>query len=415
MKDLFKKIIIERQEWLQSIQLINRELEIEKNANYAFIGLRRAGKSYLLYQVAKTLFADVPVEQIVFINFEDERLVELTHNELHQIVEAHKELFDSKPIFFLDEIQNVSNWQKFVRRLADEGYRVYISGSNAKMLSHEIATTLGGRFINKEIMPLSFQEYLHFNAINYTQLSAYKDERFDIIRAFETYFQFGGFPELIQLKDKREFLSNVYQRLFYGDIIARNSIQNVQLLKILIKKLAESVNNETSVNRIKNLIKSTGISIGNNTLFEYLRYLEDAFMIGSISNFTSKDVERETAKKYYFMDNGFVQLFLNDQDTKLLENMIYLELRRRKMEIYFFKRITEVDFYIPDKNMLIQVAYSISDIETEKREVKALQNAMKELTITDAIIITHNEWKEIETKYGSIHVVPAWKWLLNLS
>jgi predicted AAA+ superfamily ATPase len=314
----------------------------------------------------------------------------------------------------LDEIQNVPHWQKFVRRLADDGRRIYVTGSNAEMLSHEIATTLGGRFINKEILPLSFQEYLSFKEIQVTSKTKYSSDRYTLLKEYEAYMNFGGFPELLQMNDKREFLSSVYQKLFYGDLIARHKVENVLALKLMVKILAESVNNETSVNRIKNLIKSTGVSIGSNTLFDYLSYLESSYLVATISNFHSKFTEKETNKKYYFLDTGLLGLFLSDQPTKLLENQIYIELRRRGETPYFLKQKTEVDFYIPEKGSLIQVSYSISTPETEQREVKGLRSAMKALAISSSCIITYDETKEIEVQEGIIKVIPAWQWLLSL-
>ena len=414
MKDVFKKIIVERQEWLKKVRLIKRELSIENEANYAFTGLRRAGKSYYLYQIIQEKFSKENDERLLLINFEDERLLELTHQDLQHILDAYFELFDLEPILFLDEIQNVPHWQKFVRRLADEGRRIYVTGSNSEMLSHEIATTLGGRFINKEILPLSFREYLSFKEIKVTAKTKYSSERYKIIKEYEEYLNFGGFPELLLMKDKREFLSSVYQKLFYGDLIARYKVSNVVTLKLMVKKLAESVNNETSVNRIKNLIKSTGVSIGSNTLFDYLNYLESSFLIASISNFHSKFTEKETNKKYYFLDNGILGLFLTDQLTKLLENQIFIELRRRGERPFFLKRKTEVDFYIPEKGMLIQVSFSINIPETAEREVRGLRAAMKEFGITSSWIITYDETKEIEVQEGIINVVPAWQWLLAI-
>lgn len=298
--------------------------------------------------------------------------------------------------------------------MADEGKKVYVTGSNAAMLSSEIATTLGGRFINKEILPLSFQEYLLFNEITVSKKTIFSKERYKISKEFETYLQYGGFPELIKIKNKRDYLSSVYQKLLYGDLIARYKVNNDFVLKLLIKKLAESVNNETSVNRIKNLIKSTGISIGNNTLFEYLNHLEQSFLIASISNYHDKFSEKETIKKYYFLDTGILGLFLIDQPTKLLENLVYVELRRRGETVYFLKRKTEIDFYLPDSNSLIQVAYSIAQPETANREVNALRHAMKERNLSHAWIITFDEKNEIEVEEGTIAVVPAWQWLLNI-
>jgi predicted AAA+ superfamily ATPase len=414
MKEVFKKIIVERQEWLKKINVIPREIKIENNANYAFTGLRRAGKSYFLYQIIQENFKKDNYERLLLINFEDERLLEVTHHDMQHILDAYYELFELEPIIFLDEIQNVPHWQKFVRRLADEGRRIYVTGSNAEMLSHEIATTLGGRFINKEILPLSFHEYLSFKDIQVTSKTKYSSERYKIIKEYGEYLHFGGFPELMQMKDKREFLSSVYQKLFYGDLIARYKVSNVVTLKLMVKKLAESVNNETSVNRIKNLIKSTGVSIGSNTLFDYLNYLESSYLIASISNFHSKFTEKETNKKYYFLDTGILGLFLTDQPTKLLENQIYIELRRRGERPFFLKRKTEVDFYIPEKGMLIQVSYSINNPETAEREVKGLRTAMKEFGITNSWIITYDETKEIEVEEGIIQVLPAWQWLLNI-
>jgi predicted AAA+ superfamily ATPase len=414
MKDIFKKIIVERQEWLKNIRLIKREITFENEANYAFTGLRRAGKSYYLYQIIQEKFSKENYERLLFINFEDERLLELTHHDFQYILDAYFELFEWMPIIFLDEIQNVPHWQKFVRRLADEGRRIFVTGSNAEMLSHEIASTLGGRFINKEILPLSFREYLYFKELSVTSKTKYSSERYKIIKEYEEYLHFGGFPELLQMNDKREFLSSVYQKLFYGDLIARYKVSNVVTLKLMVKKMAESVNNETSINRIKNLIKSTGVSIGNNTLFDYLNYLESSFLIASITNFHSKFTEKETNKKYYFLDNGILGLFLIDQPTKLLENQIYIELRRRGEHPYFLRRKTEVDFYIPEKGMLIQVSYSIKNPETLEREVIGLRSAMKAFGITNSWIITYDETKELEVQEGIINVVPAWQWLLAI-
>ena len=414
MKESFKKIIIERQEWLKKIKLIKRDLVIENEANYVFTGLRRAGKSYYLYQIIQNTLDQDHYECILLINFEDERLLEITHHDLQHILDAYFELYEWEPVIYLDEIQNVPHWQKFVRRLADEGRKVYITGSNAEMLSHEIATTLGGRFINKEILPLSFKEYLRFKNIHVNPKSKYTNDRFKIIKEYDEYLHFGGFPELIQMNDKREYLSSVYQKLFYGDLIARYKISNVMTLKLMVKKLAESVNNETSVNRIKNLIKSTGLTIGSNTLFDYISYLESSYLIASISNFHNKFTEKETIKKYYFLDTGILGLFLTDQPTKLLENQIYIEIRRRGWKPYFLKRKLEVDFYIPEKKELIQVSYSIKKAETASREIKGLQAAMKELNITTSYILTHNESKDIQVEEGLIQVIPAWQWLLQV-
>ncbi|MFO7702939.1 MAG: ATP-binding protein [Psychroflexus maritimus] len=413
MKDLFKKIIVEKQEWLKSVSLTKRDYSIENKANYVFTGLRRAGKSHFLYQIIQRHVSKNNVEDILMINFEDERLLEVDSSNLHEIIDAYFELYNKQPLVFMDEIQTIQHWQIFARRLADEGLRVFITGSNAEMLSSEIASSLGGRFVNKEILPLSFKEYLSFLKFDYSKTTRYSTAKYELYQHYQEYLSYGGFPEIINFQNKREYLSSVYQKLFYGDLITRFKVTNSKVLKLLVKKLAESVNNVTSVNRIKNLIKSTGVSIGNNTLFDYLSYLESSYLIASISNYHSKFSEKETNKKYYFLDNGILNLFLIDQDTKLLENLVYIQLRRLGCSIYFLKRKLEVDFYVPENNWLIQVSYRISDKETFDREVKSLYQSMKEFDLKKAYLITYDEEKTIRTELGVIKAIPLWLWLLE--
>ena len=411
IKEVIKKIIVQNQEHLKKLKIIPRQIVLEKNGNYVFVGLRRAGKTYLLYQIIKE---QQQIQDVLFINFEDERLIEFTYRELYLLLEAYAELFKQKPILFLDEIHNIANWEKFVRRLADNDYKVMVTGSNAKMLSTDISTILGGRFFNSYVGVLSFKEFLKFNAIQLKDNFEYTKQLYQIKDLYAIYLQNGGFPELIKYQNKREYLSSIYQKLYYGDVIARYNISNPDVLKLLIKKLAESVNNETSINRIKNLIKSIGFSIGSNTLFQYINHLKESFMIHDVSNYANKFVERETKKKYYFADTGLLGLFLIDQDTKLLENQVYIELKRRyKEDIYYFKRKLEVDFYLPQQKLLIQVSYSISDEETRKRELKALVLAMEELRVDKGMIITYDTEDQIEIDQKTISIIPAWKWLLK--
>lgn len=412
-KDIFKSIIIANQERLVKLTIIKRKFEIEKNANYVITGSRRAGKTYLLYQVIQDNYDAETIKKVLYINFEDERLIGLDYKKLNLIIESYQELYSEQPHLFFDEIQNIQNWEKFVRRLADQGYKIFITGSNSTMLSKQIASTLGGRFIIKEILPLSFKEYLVFNAISLKPNYLYSSQLQEVKKCFNEYFIYGGFPEVIKFEDKRMYLSNLFQKLFYGDIIARYRIKNEKALQLVVKKMAESVNNETSVNRIKNLIKSIGIPVGTSTIFEYLKYLNESYLVLNIENYANKIVERETKKKYYFIDNGILMLFLNNQETKLLENMVFLELKRRYTNIYYHKRNLETDFYIPEEKLLIQVSYSISDIETEKREVKDLLKSNSELECDKRIIITFDTEKQVLKNNEDIEVIPVWKWLLS--
>ncbi|RLD77548.1 MAG: ATP-binding protein [Bacteroidetes bacterium] len=415
-KDVLKKIIIESQQRVFKLKFKYRKLNIDNNANYVFTGIRRAGKTYMLYQIIKDLLVNKKnINQILYINFEDERLIGFYHSDFDLLLECYSELFGNKqPYCFFDEIQNIPAWEKFVRRLADTGYRCYITGSNAEIFSSQIATTLGGRFMIREVQPLSFKEFLDFNNVTLEKNYEYSEQKLKIKKLFDEYFRYGGFPEILKYKQKKEYLSTLYQKVFYSDIIARYNLQNNNLLKLLIKKTAESVNSETSYNRIKNIIKSTGIKAGTATVAEYYGYMYEAFLIFGISNYTAKFSDRETKKKYYFADNGVLNLFLIDQDTKLLENIVFIELKRRYGEdIFFFKRKYETDFFISEKKILIQVSNSISDYETRKREINSLISAMDELGINKAKILSYDEKEIIKIGINEISVEPVWRWLLK--
>ena len=412
MKSILKEIIISNQERILGLNLFERDISLDPNANHVLIGSRRAGKSYALYQYIKNHFQQTK-RGFLFVNFEDDRLLEFEAKHFQLIIESYQELYEDKPVVFLDEVQNIMHWEKFARRLADTGYQVFITGSNAQMLSKEIASTLGGRFLIREVSPLSFNEYLIFNGVKLSKASFYSEEKIKIKSLFNNFFQQGGFPELYKYQDKRAYLSNLYKKLLYGDIMVRHNISNEKVLQLLLKKLAESVNNSTSVNRIKNLIKSIGYPIGTGTLINYLEYLDDAFLVHSVENFANKMVERERNKKYYFVDNGILMLFLFDQDTKLLENLAYLHLRRHYESIYFYKRNVEIDFYLPDQKIIIQVSYSLSDIETEQREINAIKKSMETLEVNHIYIITYDEEKTIHLGDKIINVVPIWKWILQ--
>lgn len=412
-KPILKQIILKNQARIQEVKVYKREYTFEKQANYVIVGSRRAGKTYVLFQIIQEMLKVDSVEEILYINFEDERLIELNHKDLNQILEAYSELYKHKPKLFFDEIQNVKHWEKFTRRLADEGYKIHITGSNSQMLSTQIASTLGGRFIVKEVLPLSFKEFLQFNDFVLEKNYEFSSQLVQVKKHFATYFKYGGFPEIIKFDDKRTYLSNLFQKLLYGDIIARYQVKNDKALLLLAKKIAESVNNETSVNRIKNLIKSIGIPIGTATIFDYLEYFNESYLIFPIVNYINKFVEKETKKKYYFLDNGILMLFLHNQDTKLLENLVFVGLKRRFDEIYYYKRNYETDFYIPKEDLLIQVSYDMSDIETEQRELKALQKSKNELNCKNAIIITYDTNKELLLDGKTIKVISAWKWLLS--
>ena len=419
-KDILKTVIADNQTEVPKYKVIPRNFTFEEFGNYVFVGIRRAGKSYLLYQRMQQLLAQgIQWNEMLYINFEDERLTGMALEDLNLLLEVHLEIYGKKPILFLDEVQNIFGWEKFARRMADTKHRVYITGSNAKMLSQDIQTTLGGRYIPVYVYPYDFKEFLRANDISITANSLLSTGgKAEILRKFNDYFYFGGFPEGAELAAKRDYLTSVYQKIYLGDIAARHAVENTFALRILFKKLAESIKQPLSFTRIANIISSTGAKVGTNTVINYMEYAKDAWLINPIQNIAGKLVDKETIPKYYYTDNGILNLFLLDGNTSLLENMVAINLLRkygRSDAVYFYNKEIEVDFYIPDARIAIQVCYNLDNSDgTLDREVKALLKITQVLECDNLLIITRDTERRLEINGKMIEVTPVWKWLLNL-
>lgn len=414
-KDLIKYLISYYQEFVSQISFEKREYELEANANYVFVGLRRAGKSYLMYQHIHHLMEQGhSIEEMLYFNFEDDRIDSITISDLDLIKTCYEEMYAHRPIFFLDEIQNIKGWEKFARRLADTGYRVYITGSNAKMLSSEIATTLGGRYLIKDIYPFSFSEYLLYKKIDLSDKNARFKFRTAITKEYEEYFRNGGLPETLQMADKRAWISSLFNKIFFGDLVTRHQVRNDFALRIMIRKLAESVKQPTSYNRIASIASTVGKKISVDTIIDYMGYLQESWLILSYENIAAKLIDKESNRKYYFIDNGILNLFLLDPATSLLENQVAIRLRQKYgSQVYFYNKNVEVDFVVYDEGIAIQVSYSLSDPETEKREVDALLKLNKVLPMRKLMIICKDEERDITVNDVTIQVIPVWKWLLD--
>ena len=368
------------------------------------MGIRRVGKSYMMYQQIYKLMNDgIPLSQIIYVNFEDERLLEIG-------IEFSGS--NGKPYLFLDEIQNVDGWEKVVRRVADMKYRINITGSNSKMLSREIASTLGGRFMVVNVYPYSFAEYLSANHIENVVLDQMSTrQRADIVSQYDDYVTYGAFPELVDIKNKRPFLNNIYQTVYLRDIITRNKITNDFAVRLILKKIAESVTKALSFNRLTNIVKSAGISIGKQTVINYVGHMLDSYLIFSLPNYVSK----KKSPKYYFMDTGLLGLMLLDCKTAQLENLVAVELIRRYgfENVYFFENNIEVDFYVPGENLAIQVSMQVlDDVDTLARETRAFVKLNDFIPNTKCLLITNSEETTLNCDGIKIDVIPAWKWLL---
>lgn len=421
-KNIIKSVISSLHKQIRETSLIERPMKFEQNVSYVLVGIRRAGKSYLMIQDIKQRIArsEIQLEDCLYINFEDERLDGLSASELQLLIDCYQEMFGpQKPLVYLDEIQNITGWEKFVRRLADQKYRVMVTGSNARMLSKEVATTLGGRYIIREIYPFSYSEYLTYHGITLQKNWEYNpDIKLEVIRRFDDYFYNGGFAEMFPLVNKREWINSLYQKILLGDIVARHAIRGDRSIRLLARKVAENVMQPTSLSRFIYIIKSSGESISMPTLKDYLQYMEDNYLSFSLLNYASPISEQETIKKRYYMDNGLLNNFLFRGETKLLENLCAIHLLKKysnadEPQLFFYNRNIEIDFYIPDEKLAIQASFDMSETETWEREISALVALHKVFPLQRAQIVTRDT--ELQTEHAglSIEVIPIWKWLLD--
>lgn len=417
-KQQLKEIILDQIEEYLSQEYIQRDYQFDKSINYCFVGIRRCGKSYLMYQFAHELVdSGVDSDCIIYINFEDERLLEFKADDFNTVLEIALELSGDKgqPHLFLDELQNIEGWEKFARRLADMKYHVNITGSNSKMLSSEIASTLGGRYMIVNVYPYSFSEFLTANNVNINKIGQSTKRRAEVSKYFNQYLSFGAFPELVNISNKRDYLNGIYQKIYLGDIITRNNLDNSFALRLVIKKIAESVMKPISFSRLHGIAKSTGAEIGKQTVINYVNYSLDALLLFRIQNYASKLVDKETNPKYYFMDCGLLGLFGNkDPESAQLENIAAIELVRKygRENVFYFEKNIEVDFYVPNDNLAVQVCYELmSDNDTYERETSALLKLKSHFPDVRCVILTMSEDRDITINNTEIEVISMWRWL----
>lgn len=327
------------------------------------------------------------------------------------------ELTDAKDIYyFFDEIQIIEGWEHFARRMADQKKRVYITGSNAKMLSAEMASILGGRYIPKMIMPFSFGEALDYKKIVHDDTALFTTSKSaKIRRACQEYVSDGGFPEAQLLNYKREYIKSVYEKVLLGNIIEREQVKNKMALRLMIKKIAETVMHEVSFNTLAGNVKATGTKTSTDSMIEYTAYAENAYLLFRTKNYVSKFAEKESIPRFYFYDNGLLSLFLVDKPSALLENAVAVHLKRKyEDDVYYFKSKQtgiDIDFYLPEQACAIQVSYALGDAE-ERGTRSLISFAKKTEGVKKLIIVTNEEERRIEKDGYEIDVIPIHKFLL---
>ncbi len=421
-KTILKQILASNQKDVEQYRIVPRELPSDDFPRRVFVGVRRSGKSFMLYQKMQLLLSEGQGwDKMLYLNFEDDRLSGFTAEDFEKILECHAEMYDQRPMLFLDEVQNIEGWEKFARRMADAKYRVWITGSNAKMLSSERMTTLGGRYLTTEVYPYSLQEFLKVKEVPFDEHSLLATEsRARLLRHWNEYLLWGGLPESVDLPVKRDYLTSTLQKIYLGDIVSRNKISNSNILRLMLKKLAESVKQPISYNRLSNILSSVSGKITMPTVSKYIEHCESAWLLLRLRNVSAPFADKEMSCKYYFVDNGILNLFLFDGETSLLENLAALSLFRKyghdpdNERVFFYNDKVEVDFYVPEEKLALQVSYSVSQAEaTFNREVDALKKLPKTLPCERRVILTYDESDIISDEFGSIEIMPLWKWLLN--
>ena len=430
-KELVKQIIANSQLRMESIDVVDRnvKLPIDSGKIITVPGVRRCGKSTLLLLTIKQLLAGgVDRRQILFFNFDDER-IKWSGQNLDTIIVAYRELYPDIPLrdvyMFFDEVQMASDWQSFVRRIYEEECRnIYITGSNSQMLSSELATVLRGRSLQYEEFPLSFDEVCRFRKVDPGVYGAASRAR--LASLFDEYLVWGGFPEVVmapqELRDK--ILSDYYYVMLYRDMVEHFNINPASVARYFIRRVMENLIKPTSINKVYNELKSMGVSLGKDRAYSLAEQCEAVYLFLPLNRYMAS-VQRTTTSdvKYYCIDNGLRKLTLkpmSEDDGKRLENVVYLHLRRsldEMQKLSYFKGVGECDFVVSrqeEVQMLIQVTWEMSEPDTYERELAGLLEASRATGCRDLFIVTHDEEKVIETECGEVNVVPAWKWTLTL-
>ena len=425
MKELFKKIItdfIEKE--IKGIVPREYNIPLESKKVISLIGVRRSGKSSILFDCINTLRETTARENMIYLNFEDDRLFPLKLEHLDLILESYFELYphkrEEKIYLFLDEVQVVEGWELYVRRIHDNfDISIFITGSSAKLLSTEIATSLRGRTISFEIFPFSFAEYLAYKNID-VNLHSSKSLSF-IKNSFESYLIDGGFAETIGEESyiARKILSDYLELIVFKDIAERHNISNTALLKHLNKYCFTNVATLLSFTKLYNEFKSQGYRLSKDTIFNYMAYLEDAYALFTVPIFrNSIREEQRNPKKIYAVDNGFKKMYdyaISEDKSKLYENIAFLHLRRQTKDVYYYKGTQEVDFYakLPEKEILVNVSYEIKDDKTKRREINGLLEAMDYFSLKEGYLITQDEKEEITIEGKKIIILSMIEWLLR--
>jgi len=422
MKDILKTLLREFHTG-KIPELLKREISLPLGSNkiITVTGPRRAGKTYLLFQhIIMLMDKGIPIEKILYINFEDERL-ELTLKSLDLLLQSYRELYPDISLkecyFFFDEVQNIDGWERFIRRVYDSvSKNIFITGSNSRIFGEEIASSMRGRTIKYEVLPLNFKEFIKFKKFDFDiEKDFYANEKkAKLIQFFNEYMIYGGFPEIAFLEEslKIRTLQEYFEVMLYRDIAERYHIKDTLLLKYFLKRLAENTGRFFSVHKIYNEIKSQGLNVGKDTLYKYLDYVEASYMGRLLKKHYKSTIKTELGeKKIYLIDTGLlnsIKFFEKKDYGVLLENLIFKEIFSKTKDIICFKEKKECDFIVNNKTA-IQVCYDIRDSDTLKREIAGLKEACKYFKLRQGYIITYDNKSTMKENGIDVLILPAYE------
>jgi hypothetical protein len=402
---------------------IHYPLDIPLDRAVVLSGPRRSGKTYLMYMGIKELLArKEDKNSILYVNFEDSRLVGAVSQDLNTLLEVFFEFCpdrNEKTWVFLDEIQVIPDWERFVRTLVDmENVNVFVTGSSSKLMSKEIATSMRGRSLTYNVYPFSFAEVLRAGKLEYEEYLS-SAQMGEIIQKLEDYVRYGGFPETVRYREEWDrILSEIVDVTIFRDIVERYDVKNIKMLKLFLNAIFNS--KEFSIHKFYNFLKSQGYKVSKNTLYTYFGYFEDSFIVFPLKRFSYsyKNIE-SSISKMYLVDNGLLSLQGIQDYGRLIENIVFIELKRRsKGDLFYYKSTSgrEIDFIIKEGKKvseLIQVCYTLDDFVTKEREVKALLQGSEELKCDNLLIITW-DYEAVEIVSGkNVRYVSLCKWLLD--
>jgi len=387
----------------------------------SLLGARRTGKTHIMYNLIGDLRETIPADRLVYVNFEDDRLYPLRLEEMDSFVQAYYELYpqnrEKQVWFFFDEVQEVPNWEKFIRRISDtEQCRIYLTGSSSRMLSRELATSLRGRTLPIEVFPLNFEEFLRFNQADLSSWNSPKNQA-HILHWFDRWLAQGGFPELVFLPEElhRQTINEYIDMMLYRDLTERFEVKQPAALKYLLKFFLQNLANPISLTRVFNDLKSQGYAISKNTVFDYVSYMEEAFILFRVDIWhRSARSQAINPSKYYAIDPAFkYSMSLGHDRGRILENVVFMHLRRQGLQPHYFLEKQELDFYWENGEPL-NVCLDFYDLPTREREINGMILALESLGLQEGRILTRDHSEEILSREGKrILVQPAWQYFLE--